>query len=235
MATTFKGLPKDFTRFFKELSRNNDREWFAVNKQRYRDSVQAPMLAFIEAVDGPLTRVTDCFVADPRANGGSMFRIYRDVRFGHDKRPYKEHAACHFRHMSGKDAHAPGFYVHFEPGDVFFGGGIWRPPTPVLNQVRQRIVDEPERWKAITRSRAFVRRFGGVGGDGLKRAPVGFDPEHPLIEDLRRKTFFGLQHVDPGIIHGPEFLREIGKAFAALAPFMEFLTTAVGHSFSLDE
>ncbi len=235
MSDGFEGLPKDFFKFFRDLEKNNERDWFQTNKERYKSSVQAPLLAFIKAMEGPLADVSDCFIADPRGNGGSMFRIYRDVRFSRDKRPYKEHAACQFRHMSGKDAHAPGFYVHLAPAEVMFGGGIWRPPNPVLTKIREAIVDDPEGWKKITRSRTFKKRFTGVRGDSLKRAPQGFDPEHPLLEDLKRKSFFAMQQVDPKLTLTPKFLKEVRGAFSAMAPFMEFLTTAVGHSFSLDD
>lgn len=235
MAGKFMGFPSDMFAFLVELKANNDRDWFTANKPRYRDSIIAPMQAFIEAMDGSLAKVSDCFIADPRANGGSMFRIYRDVRFSHDKRPYKEHVACHFRHMAGKDAHAPGFYVHLEPESVFFGGGIWRPDNPTLAQVRQAIVDDPGRWKKVTRGKAFLRRFGGVTGDGLKRVPTGFDADHPYAEDLKRKSFFAVERVTPKMATTPAFTKEVESAFVALAPFMEFLTEAVGVPFSLDE
>lgn len=233
--SAFSGFPRDFLDFLSELSSNNNREWFAENKDRYKRSVVAPMSEFISAMDSRLAKVSDCFIADPRPNGGSMFRIYRDVRFSHDKRPYKEHVACHFRHISGKDAHAPGFYCHFEPNNVFFGGGIWRGPTPVLNDIRAAIDADQEQWKKATRGVAFKRRFGSVTGDGLKRPPRGFDEDHPLIEDLKRKSFFAVQHVDVDLVYTKDFVREVEKAFVALSPLMAFLTEAVGLTYSLDE
>lgn len=234
MTAGFSGFPDEFFDFFRDLAKHNDREWFTANKQRFKDSVQAPISAFIEAMDPRLHKLTDCFVTDPRPNGGSMFRIYRDVRFSRDKRPYKENAACQFRHISGKDAHAPGFYMHFEPDNVFFGGGIWMAPTPVLTKIRSAIVDDPEGWKQVTRSAAFRRHFEGVSGDGLKRAPAGFDPDHPLIEDLRRKSFFAMRRTDETLAKSSSFTTEVAKSFKVLAPFMEFLTSAVGLPFTLD-
>src|SRR5690242_7548675 len=115
----FTGFPKTFFAFFRELKANNDRAWFEANKSRFRETVQAPMSDFIEAMAPHLSRISKEFVADPRPNGGSMFRIYRDVRFSRDKRPYKEHGACQFRHRLGRDVHAPGFYVHLAPKEVF--------------------------------------------------------------------------------------------------------------------
>ncbi|MFQ5351719.1 MAG: DUF2461 domain-containing protein [Candidatus Binatia bacterium] len=231
----FKGFPKDCRRFLRELAANNEREWFNANKRRYRESVLEPMCAFIEAMDGELARVSDCFVADPRPNGGSMFRIYRDIRFSRDKRPYKEHAACQFRHIAGRDAHAPGFYVHVAPDDVFFGGGIWRVPGPALVSIREAIDRDQGGWKRATRSAAFRRRFIAVSGDSLKRPPRGYDPDHPFIEDLKRKSFFAAERVEARAIEQPGFVKQVATAFVALKPMMAFLTAALGLSFSLDD
>jgi uncharacterized protein (TIGR02453 family) len=106
---SFAGLPKDYFDFFKELKANNNREWFEDNKPRFRASVQEPLAAFVEAMAPRLKKVSKHFVADPRLNGGSVFRIYKDVRFSKDKTPYKTHGGVQFRHALGKDAHAPGF------------------------------------------------------------------------------------------------------------------------------
>ena len=95
---SFQGFPKDFVKFFKDLAKNNNRPWFEENKPRYQDSVVTPMLAFIEAMQAPLARISPHYRAIPKAHGGSMFRIYRDTRFSKDKTPYKTHAAAQFRH-----------------------------------------------------------------------------------------------------------------------------------------
>ena len=105
----FPGFPADFFRFFRDLKNNNNREWFKDNKPRYQAAVQEPMSAFITAMAPYLKRISPHYVADPRPNGGSMFRIHRDTRFSNDKTPYKTHAACHFRHVAGRDVNAPGF------------------------------------------------------------------------------------------------------------------------------
>lgn len=230
----FTGFPKDFLAFFRDVARHNDREWFAANKERFRASVQVPMLSFIAAMDLPLGRFADCFVADARPQGGSMFRIYNDMRF-HDAKPYKEHAACQFRHEAGKDAHAPGFYVQFEPKEVFFGGGIWRPPGPQLRAIREAIAADPERWVEITRSPSFKRRFGPIEGESLKRPPQGFDPEDPLIDDIKKISFFVGQIVEPEEIQSKGFAKEVSRSFESLAPFMQFLTEALGLPFHHDD
>ena len=155
----------------------------------FRETVQAPMSDFIAAMAPHLKSISKEFVADPRPNGGSMFRIHRDVRFSRDKIPYKEHAACQFRHRFGRDVHAPGFYVHLAPGDVFFGGGLWMPDAEALARVRTAIAGKSALWKKAVTDKKFVTAFGGLEGESLTRPPRGFDPAHPFIEDLKRKSF----------------------------------------------
>lgn len=125
MATNNPYISPKLFRFFRDLKKNNDREWFEDNKQRYEDDVRGPLLAFIDDFAEPLYRISPHFRADARKVGGSLFRIFRDVRFSKDKTPYKTHAGVHFRHENAKDAHAPGLYLHLEPGEVFMGAGIW--------------------------------------------------------------------------------------------------------------
>jgi uncharacterized protein (TIGR02453 family) len=232
MTATFQGFPKDFFLFFKELKAHNERPWFEENKQRFRDSVQAPMSAFIETMGPRLARVSKNFRADPRANGGSMFRIYRDVRFSKDKRPYKEHAACHFRHALGKDVHAPGFYMHFADDEVFYGGGMYMPEPPVLAKIRDAIVARPSAWKAVKGDRGLVKTFGELGSDHtLTKAPRGYDPSHPLIEDIKKKSFFAMRDSTVKAAQSAKFTDEVADAFKAATPLMKFLCKAQGVPF----
>ena len=165
--------------FLRELGANNERPWFEENKARYRAEVRDPMLDFIQAFAEPLAEISPHFRADPRANGGSLFRIYRDTRFSKDKTPYKTNVGAHFRHEAGKDAHAPGFYLHLEPGMCFAGCGVWHPDSPTLGRIRDAIVERPEEWTRITTGADFCRTFR-LAGEALKRPPRGYDnPEHP--------------------------------------------------------
>jgi uncharacterized protein (TIGR02453 family) len=227
MASKFPGFPNDLFVFLKELAANNNREWFTENKPRYRASIVEPMCDFIEAMGDRLPKISDCFVADTRTNGGSMFRIYRDTRFSKDKRPYKQNVGCQFRHMAGKDAHAPGFYVHLEPDNVFVGGGIWQPPSQILGKIRTMIVENPAEWKRITSNKKIIERMGGIAGDGLKRPPRGYDPNHPFIEDLKRKSIYAFQNIDSSVVTAPDFIDEVGEAFTTISPLMRFITEAL--------
>ena len=119
---------RELFRFLQDLAANNDRDWFQANRDRYEQHVRQPALRFI-ADFGPWVRaVSPHLVCDPRPSGGSLFRIHRDIRFSADKSPYKTHAAIQFRHEAGKDAHAPGLYLHLEPG----GCGACRRATPPI-------------------------------------------------------------------------------------------------------
>jgi len=223
----FGGFDKDFFSFFHGLKANNDRAWFEANKPRFREDVQGPMSDFIAAMAPHLGKLSKHFVADPRPNGGSMFRIYRDVRFSKDKRPYKEHAACQFRHRLGRDVHAPGFYVHLAPDEVFFGGGMWMPDPDALLKIRQRIAERPADWKKAVSDNRFVQAFGGIEGEQLTRPPKGFDPAHPFIADIRRKSFVAGVDSSAKAAQSPAFVEDVAQAFRALTPLMRFLCAAL--------
>ncbi|MEM9604818.1 MAG: DUF2461 domain-containing protein [Pseudomonadota bacterium] len=220
-------LPTDLFAFLSELRVNNNKPWFEANKPRFKARVQQPMVGFIEAMAPWFDANAPAFQADTRLNGGSLFRIYRDTRFAKDKTPYKTNVGCHFRHRVGKDAHAPGYYLHIAPDEIFFGGGIWMPPTPVLNQIRDAIVDSPTRWAAIEGSATFTKRFGGIRGDQLKRPPRGYDTDHPLIDDLKRKSFFAFSSCTPKQVCARDFPKRIAATFDDLEPLMHFLVDAL--------
>ena len=231
MSQDFDGFSKSFFSFFEELAENNERAWFTENKERYRREVLAPLSVFVSAMAPRLEKISKHYVADPRPNGGSIFRIYRDLRFAKGGKPYKEHGACQFRHQAGKDAHAPGFYVHLEPGQVIFGGGIWKPPSPELRKIREAIAGRPADWKKVVADKRLVEVFGRVDGDGLIRPPRGFDPDHPHIEDIKRQTYFVMRREKPAIACRADFADEVAATFRAARPLMRFVTKAVGVPF----
>ena len=218
--------PALFT-FLTELAANNNREWFRANKARYDGDVKEPALAFISDFGPHLARISTRFRADPRANGGSLFRIYRDTRFSKDKRPYKTHTGIHFRHEAAKDAHAPGFYLHLQPGEVFAGVGIWRPGGPTLRSIRESIDEDPDAWLGASGDARFRASFE-LTGDSLIRAPKGFGVDHPLIGDLRRKDFIGVARLDESAVVSGDFLTRFAALCHDAAPFQRWLCGAIG-------
>ena len=214
--------------FFRDLKSNNDRDWFQANKERYESQVREPLLRFIRDFgDDVLPQLSSHFVADARKTGGSLFRIHRDVRFSADKSPYKTAAGVHFRHERAKDAHAPGFYLHLEPGDVFVGVGIWHPDNETLARIRERVAaDDGTAWKKVTSGKQFASTFD-LAGESLKRPPRGYDPDHPCIEDLKRKDFIGVTELRQKQTYRDNFLELFGDHCRRALPFMRFLAEAL--------
>jgi uncharacterized protein (TIGR02453 family) len=224
--TDFNGFPKEFFAFFEELKENNNRTWFNENKTRYYETVVNPISEFIVCIGPRLRKISRHYVADPKPHGGSMFRIYRDTRFSKDKAPYKTHAACHFRHEAGKNAHAPGFYVHLETDEVTVGGGIWQPPAPHLAKIRDYIADNARAWARIANAKK-IQDAGGIRGDSLKRPPRGFDAEHVHIRDLKRKSFYVMTSAAASTAMKSSFVDDVTEAFRRAAPLNRFITEAI--------
>ena len=169
--------------FLRELKQHNEREWFNANKARYEDDLKEPALAFIEDMAYRLPEVAPQLTADKR----SLFRIYRDTRFAKDKTPYKTHSASTSATPRSADAETPGMYLHLEPRHVFMGAGIWHPGSPALKRIRDALVARPEGWREAVA--AVGPAWTLADGEKLKRPPAGYDKEHPLIEDIKRKSF----------------------------------------------
>jgi len=158
-------LNKSLFRFLEELKHNNNREWFAANKDRYEAEVAGPLLDFILSM-------APYYEAIPKKTGGSLFRIYRDVRFSKDKTPYKTHAACQFRHRLGKAM--PEFYLHIDTQQILLGGGIWMPSAQVLFLIRDRIRQNPELWQSLLKDKQMNSHFEAISHNSLTRPPKGF-------------------------------------------------------------
>jgi uncharacterized protein (TIGR02453 family) len=210
--------------FLRQLKRHNNRDWFAKNKSRYEADVRDPALLFIGGFAPHLARLSAHFVADARPTRGSLFRIYRDTRFAADKRPFKTHVGIHFSHSTGKDAHAPVFYLQLEPDNCFAAAGIWHPDAPALNKVRAAVVREPEQWRK-------ARRNLELEGDKLARPPRGFDSSHPFIEDLKMKDFVASVALTEEQVCGAKFTQEYFAACKTMLPLVEFTTRALGLKF----
>ena len=186
--------PELFT-FLRQLKRNNERDWFNKNKERYIADVQQPALDFVADVAPGLRKISQNFVADPRPTGGSLFRIYRDVRFAKDKSPYKTHVGIYFKHRAAKDVHSPGFYLHLEPGEVFIGAGLWMPDAKTATKIRESIVERTTPWKKAVHAPPFSKTFQ-LTNEAYVRVPRGFDPAHPFVEDLKLKSFIGIRPIN---------------------------------------
>jgi uncharacterized protein (TIGR02453 family) len=226
-ANRSSGFEKRTIKFLRELQKNNNRDWFNANKTRYEEDVLDVSLRFIQNMQDPLASFAPHFTAVPTRVGGSLMRVYRDTRFSKNKLPYKTNIGIQFRHERAKDVHSPGYYVHIDPDEVFIGVGMWRPDAGPLRQIRERIAARPGEWKRATGSAAFKRHFT-LGGESLQRPPRGFDKEHELIDDIKRKSFIAVRHMAVEDCLQPGFQRSVEKSFKQLTPYMSFLCSAVG-------
>ena len=168
-------------------------------------------------------------MADPRPTGGSLFRIYCDVRFAKDKTPYKTEAGIHFRHERGKDVHAPGYYLHLAPGHSFAACGLWHPETAQQASIRAAIDRDQPGWLAA--KEAAYGQSLRLTGDSLKRPPKGYDGDHPLIEDLKRKDFILSASVGDKELVRDGFSDRLADIWSGATPLMCLLTEAVGLKF----
>jgi uncharacterized protein (TIGR02453 family) len=194
--------------FLRDLAENNDRTWFKANQERYEEMVRRPALAFVEDLAEPLLAISRHFTADPRPVGGSLFRIQRDTRFAHDKTPYKTHTGLHFRHVATRDdVHAPGFYLHLEPGNCFTALGLWQPATDRAQAIRAAIADNSAAWVRATRRPPFSASYALGEGNPLSRPPQGF-AQAPRLHGFR-PGHPGKGHCArlPGRLRGDDALR----------------------------
>lgn len=226
----YTGFERRTVDFLARLEKNNNREWFTENKQRYEEDVLDVALRFIISMQEPLADIAPRFTAVPTRVGGSLMRVYRDTRFAKDKRPYKTNVGIQFRHEQARDVHSPGYYVHLESSRAFIGVGMWRPDPDSLRRIRERIAARPAEWQRVMGDATFKRQFE-LGGESLTRPPRGFDADHPCIEDIKRKSFIATRDLEVEACLKPQFQRVVESSFRNAEPLMRFLCQAVGVRF----
>lgn len=212
--------------FLSTLAKNNTREWFEEHKQEYEDCVRTPALDFIADMTNEMPAISKHFRALPKKVSGSLMRVQRNLRFSRDKTPYKTNIGIQFRHEVGKDIHAPGYYVHIEPGECFVGVGLWHPDADALFKIREAIVQNGENWVAARDDRNFRKHFEIVG-DTLANAPRGFAKDHPLVGDLKFKDFIGLAKMSDAEAVSKNFRMQVVEHFKQAEPYMGFLCKAL--------
>lgn len=217
--------------FLVGLSANNEREWFNARKDVYETVLREPALEYIRQVGGPLADISPHVRASDRKQGGSLMRIYRDVRFSRDKSPYKTNVGIQFRHESGKDVHAPGYYVHISIEECFIGAGSWMPDRDALLAYRRAVSERPREWLAL-KELAETSEWSIDGHhDMLKRPPRGFSADDPMIEDIKRKHFIVTHRMEIEDVTAPDFVDYTIDRFKESREWMAFLAKAIGLPF----
>jgi len=217
--------------FLIDLSANNNRDWFNARKAAYESVLREPALEYIRQVSGPLAEISPHLRASDRKQGGSLMRIYRDVRFSRDKSPYKTNVGIQFRHESGKDVHAPGYYVHIAIDECFIGAGSWMPDRDALLAYRRAVSERPNEWLALKRIADSDHWLLDGRHDSLKRPPRGFSADDPMIEDIKRKHFIVTHRMDVEDVTAPDFVDYTSERFRESRDWMAFLSKAIGLPF----
>lgn len=220
----FRGFKREAIQFLADLAANNDRAWFQPRKADYERLLKEPMEQLCGALAERFAARGVPLEADPKS---SVFRIYRDTRFAKDKSPYKTHLAASFP-LTGsvQQAHGDGAYFHFQPGEMYMGGGMWHAEKPRLNAFRAAVMKKPDKVRAAFEDPGFVKVFKEVKTEAaLKRVPSGYPPDHPMADMFRWKdVIFGKRLSDAQVL-SPKLPDTLADAYAAALPVLRFLAT----------
>ncbi len=200
--------------FLKDLSNNNNREWFQANKDRYETALEN-MKQFVGAVEKALGE-TD------HLEGSKMFRIYKDTRFSKDKTPYKNNFGTGFSRATARLR--GGYYLHIEPGASFVGGGFWQPNPEDLKRIREEFAMDDQPIRRIIADTIFQKYFGQLNGDEVKTAPKGFDKDSPAIDLIRKKSFTIHRNFTDQEVASDAFLNEVKLTFEAMRPYFDYMS-----------
>lgn len=209
--------------FLKDLSKNNNRDWFNANKQQYL-VVKLEFENIIDLLTHEI-RKFDSGLGTLQAKD-CTFRIYRDVRFSKDKSPYKTQMGA-FMVPGGKKSGKAGYYFHLEPGNIFLAGGMYLPPPDILKHVRENIFNNIDEFKSIIQGENFLVQFGAISGEKLKMAPKGFSKEFPDMELLKFKSYTIVKIIDHTAINNKNMIETLARNFKSMKAFNHFLNTSL--------
>jgi uncharacterized protein (TIGR02453 family) len=210
--------------FLRQLQQNNEKAWMDAHRDDYQDA----RASFVDLITYLLRGLE---VDDEGMRGldpkRCIFRLNRDIRFSKDKSPYKTNFGAALSEGGRKSGNAA-YYLHLQPHDEsFIGGGIYQPPREVLAKVRQEIDYNASELRTIASSLDFKETFGEIQGDALKRAPKGYDPDHPNIELLKLKDYIVLRKLTDQEVTDAQFNERALAIFKTMTPFVHYLNVAV--------
>jgi len=211
--------------FLSALKKNNNREWFQAHKKEYAkirnnfEDFAGDLLENLKSFDVTLhnIEVKQC-----------LFRIYRDVRFSPNKEPYKTHFGVYFAKNGGRNSHFAGYYLHLDPEESFFGGGIYMPLPEYLKEIRKEIYYQIDEFKTIINAPAFRDYYDGIEEiEKLKKTPADFPKDFPDIELLKNKHFFSSHYYNPQDALKEDFIGFVSAGFKAAKPLVDFVNFTV--------
>ena len=200
--------------FLTLLAENNNREWFAENKQKFQEIENIARTFFNEM--GTELQKRDSI------EGVQVYRIYRDVRFSKDKSPYKKYLGAWYSRT--KPFYRGSYYLHLEPGNSFIEGGFWNPNADDLKRIRKEFELDDSEIRTIIRTPNFVKYFNGIDGEELKSAPKDFDKAHKAIDLIRKKQFLIVRRFTDTEILDKDFKKEVLKTFTAMRPYFDYMS-----------
>lgn len=204
--------------FLRQLAINNDRAWFKARKEQF-DALRKPWEQDMERL---IALVADF---DPQARGltlrDSVYRIYRDIRFSHDKSPYKTYFSAVIG-KGGRHTVQSCYYVHFGVEDLMLCGGIWWPEKPILDQLRGLIDVEPQEFLDIVNNPAITSRYQWMS-QSLKSMPKGYPKDHPLAQYLKMKEYLLVDRLDESYFDCEDWVERVASDLQPLKPLHDFL------------
>ncbi len=216
-------VTKSTLEFLSKLSKNNNKEWFDKNRPTY----ELAKTNFKEFVSELIisTAKFDSSIKHLEAKN-CIFRINRDVRFSKNKSPYKNNLGA-ILSPGGKKSFSAGYYIQIQPGESFIAGGMWQPPTPQINAIRQEIDYNAAEFKKIIGSKEFKKLLGKLSDeDKLKSVPKGYDKSHPEIELLKFKSYITVYNLKDSEVLSKDFLKHCNEVMKAMQPLNLFLRRA---------
>jgi uncharacterized protein (TIGR02453 family) len=214
-------------KFLRNLAKHNDREWFNERKAIYEAELKEPMLAIIRKATDAMTSFAPNHV---RPAEKSLFRIYRDTRFSHDKRPYKTHVAAWWSHMGMEKTSGAGYYFQISPAGVVIAAGAYMPEKEQLAAIRNWLLDNHVAFRKLLNRPAVKKTFSEFEGEALTRPPKGFPCEHPAMDLIKQKQW-GLSTTLPAAAAlKADFAAVLIRHFKLLAPMVDALNTPIAAS-----
>ena len=210
-------LESEIFRFFEQLGKNNNREWFEQHKPEFK-ALEAKVKQFGEALKDQLNQ-------HDSIDRFKLFRVYRDVRFSKDKTPYKTHFGMAWHRT--KPEYRGGYYLHLKPNDIFLACGFWDPNPADLKRIRQEIDMDGDEYRDIINEPNFKRIWGELQGDAVKTAPKGYAKDHPNIDLLRHKQHIFMVRYTEKDVAAEDFLDRLDAALQAVRPFVDYMSAVL--------
>jgi uncharacterized protein (TIGR02453 family) len=220
MASVAPHYTPEALKFLRGIKRNNDREWFNARKAIYEREIKAPTLAIVAAINEHMLRFAPENIQPPQK---AAFRIYRDIRFSPNKKPYKTHQGAWWARSGLEKTSGGGFYFHIAPDEVTIAAGVYMPEREQLLAIRRHIEANHAEMRALLKSKKLVSLMSEFDGNKLTRPPKGFLPESPAADLILNRQWGFSTKLPADAATSPTLVKEIAKRFEAAAPLVAFL------------